>query len=198
MSEHLDMNRRKLLALCGGLAGAAVLADVTNAQSKGGTARAPTAVREAAVPAAGARKFFSADEFRLLDELAEMIIPADAQSGGARAAKVAEFIDARLGESIDTEMRQSWRDDLAEINRLSFGISGRSFVAGSTAERSKVLERVSRNEKNPREPGEIAFGSIKWQVAFVYYKTQIGIHDELKYMGNQILDEFIGIDQTKL
>ena len=136
-------------------------------------------------------------EFSLLDEMAEMIIPADEQSGGARAAKVAEFIDARLGESLDPEVRQSWRDDLEEINRLAYGVAGKSFMAASPAERTKVLERVSRNETNPREPGDIAFGSIKWQVAFVYYKTSIGIHDELKYMGNQILDAFIGIDEAK-
>ena len=120
------------------------------------------------------------------------------QSGGARAAGVAEFIDARIGESRDPEVRQSWRDDLEEINRISFEISGKSFVASSPVERTRILERISRNEASPKEPGEVAFGTIKTQVAFVYYKTKIGIHDELKYLGNAILDEFLGTDPSKL
>ena len=199
MFQDTDMNRRRLLALCGGAVGAVLLpGDALAQQKQAKPAAAKRAASEAsAAPAAAGRKFFTAPEFGLIDELAETIIPADANSGGARAAKVAEFIDARLGESLDTEMRASWRDDLAEIDRLSYGASGKSFVASSPAERTRVLERISRNERNPREPGEHAFGTIKWQVAFVYYKTRIGIHDELKYLGNTILDEFIGVDPAK-
>jgi gluconate 2-dehydrogenase subunit 3-like protein/TAT (twin-arginine translocation) pathway-exported protein len=48
---------------------------------------------------APAPKFFSAAEFALVDELSDMIIPTDAQSGGARAAGVAAFIDARMAEA---------------------------------------------------------------------------------------------------
>ena len=198
MSELTDLNRRKLLALCGGALGAAFATDVALAQQKRGKSGAVAESKLTAVPAGVGRKFFSASEFSLVDELAEAIIPADAQSGGARAAKVAEFIDARIGESLDPEVRQSWRDDLEEINRISFAMAGKSFVAGSAAERTRILARISRNEAKPKEAGEFAFGSIKTQVAFVYYKTKIGIHDDLKYLGNTILDEFLGTDATKL
>ena len=199
MFKDTDMNRRRLLALCRGAVGAALLPGMAGAQQKQAKpAAAKRPASEAVVPAGAGRKFFTAQEFALLDEMAEAIIPADANSGGARAAKVAEFIDARLGESRDTEMRQSWRDDLAEIDSLSTAASGKSFVASTPAERTRLLERVSRNERAPKEPGEHAFGTIKWQVGFVYYKTKIGIHDELKYLGNTILDEFVGTDPAKL
>lgn len=198
MSQLTDLNRRKLLALSGATFGAAFVPDVALAQQKRAKNAAPAAVKEVAVAAGAGRKFFTASEFALLDEMAEAIIPEDPQSGGARAAKVAEFIDARIGESRDLEVRASWRDDLEEINRISFGISGKTFVASTLAERMRVLERISRNEANPKEAGEIAFGTIKLQVAFVYYKTKIGIHDELKYLGNTILDDFLGTDVVKL
>ena len=94
-------------------------------------------------------------------------------------------------------MQQSWRDDLAEINRLALEMFGKSFVAASPNERQRLLERISRNEKAPQSPGEHAFGTIKWQVSFVYYKTKIGIHDELKYQGNTILDAFVGYEPVK-
>ena len=134
MFKDTDMNRRRLLALCRGAVGAALLPGMAGAQQKQAKpAAAKRPASEAVVPAGAGRKFFTAQEFALLDEMAEAIIPADANSGGARAAKVAEFIDARLGESRDTEMRQSWRDDLAEIDSLSAASSGKACHTPSDA-----------------------------------------------------------------
>jgi hypothetical protein len=120
----------------------------------------------AAAPLRG--KFLTPQEIAMLDEIAELIIPADAQSGGARAAGCAIFIDAGLAESRDPVWRQSWKDDLAEINRLSYEMCGKPFLASSAAERERLMDRISRNEGNPREPGEFAFGTIKWWVAEAY------------------------------
>lgn len=146
-------------------------------------------------PAPGAgRKFFTAREFAILDEMAEMIIPADGVSAGARATKVPEFLDQRIGESIDPAWRQSWRDDLAEIDRLSNNMFGRAFVKCSFEQRTRLLEHVSKNEKAPSEAGEYAFGTIKWSVADVYYRTRAGIHDDLRYQGNVPQSDFAGTD----
>ncbi len=145
-----------------------------------------------AVLAAG--KFLSAREMAILDEVAELIIPADAQSGGARAAKCAAFIDAGLAESRDPLWRQSWKDDLAEIDRIAWEMFGKPFLKTAPAERQKLMDRISRNEKKPQEPGDFAFTTIKWWVAEAYYTSQIGIHDDLKYQGNVYIDEFLGTD----
>ncbi len=197
MFRDTDMNRRRLLALGGGVVASALLPNAVAAQKGPKRERPQKPVSELSANAGTGRRFFTAAESALVDEIGEMIVPTDEVSGGARAAKVAEYIDARLGESLDVEMKQSWRDDLAEINRLSSVSYGKPFMSASVAERTRLLERISRNEKNPKEPGEHAFGTIKWQVTFVYYKTKIGIHDDLKYQGNTILDAFIGTDPTK-
>ena len=126
-----------------------------------------------------------------------MIIPADQRSGGARVAKVAEHLDRMIAEDRDPETKQSWRDDLAEIERLSREAYGRGFLEASSEQRVRLMQRISRNEAMPKEPGEFAFGTIKWAVADVYYRTRIGIHDELDYRGNVIQDEFAGIDISK-
>src|SRR2546430_14046130 len=44
-------------------------------------------------------KFLTAAEYALLDELTELIIPADDHSPGARVAAVAAYIDGRLAAS---------------------------------------------------------------------------------------------------
>jgi len=64
---------------------------------------------------------------------------------------------------------------------------GRPFLQTSAAERQKFMERISRNEKNPKENVEISFATIKWWVAEAYYTSKTGIHDELKYPSLQAL-----------
>jgi Gluconate 2-dehydrogenase subunit 3 len=175
-----EVTRRRALAL----AAAASVATLPQHAPLTAYARTPAA----------AGKFFTARELAILDEVAELIIPADAQSGGARAAQCARFIDANLAESIDPLWRQSWKDDLAEIDEVAAALFGRPFLQTSAAERQKLLERISRNEKNPKENVEISFATIKWWVAEAYYTSKIGIHDELKYQGNGFIDEFVGTD----
>ncbi|MET0633671.1 MAG: gluconate 2-dehydrogenase subunit 3 family protein [Tardiphaga sp.] len=176
-----EITRRQALAVTAGAAAAAMA-----------PAAAPAQATKPAALATG--KFLSARELAILDEVAELIIPADAQSGGARAAKCAEYIDARLAESIDPLWRQSWKDDLAEIDEVSIAMFGRPLLDASPAERQKLMERISRNEKSPRENVDHSFVTIKWWVAEAYYTSKIGIHDELKYQGNVDIDEFIGTD----
>ncbi len=196
--DHAGIDRRALIgsaiaAAAAVVAGPPAGAQVQKAVQKSVQKPAPKGVAAGPVPAKG-RAFFTAQEFATLDELAEMIIPADAVSGGARATGVAAHLDQRIGESLDPAWRKSWRDDLAEIDRLSVEMFGRPFVKASLEQRTRLMQRVSGNEANPSEPGEYAFGTIKWSVADAYYRTRIGIHDDLKYKGNVIQDEFSGIE----
>ena len=64
-------------------------------------------------------QFFAPEEFRMVDELSEIIIPADEHSPGARAAKVAAYIDARLGKSLEPEPKQLWRDGLKRVDAFT-------------------------------------------------------------------------------
>lgn len=190
MSCDSTIDRRALIAAS--FASAAALAGSGPAWAQAKKAALKPAP---AGPAPGpGRAFFTAREFAILDEVAEMIIPADDVSEGARATKVAAYLDVRIGESIDPAWRQSWRDDLAEIDRLSNEMFDRPFVKASYEQRTRLLQRISKNEKNPSVPGEYAFGTIKWAVADVYYRTHTGIHDDLKYQGNVLQADYAGTD----
>jgi hypothetical protein len=182
MSSGEAITRRQALVVAAGAATTAALPEGALAQTT------------KAVVASTSGKFLTARELAILDEVAELIIPADAQSAGARAAKCAQYIDARLAESIDPDWRQSWKDDLAEIDEVSVAMFGRPLLQASPADRQRLMERISRNEKTPKENVEHSFVTIKWWVAEAYYTSSIGIHDELKYQGNVYIDEFIGTD----
>jgi hypothetical protein len=51
-------------------------------------------------------QFFSEDESRLLDQLMEMIIPADSHSPGAHSAKTNLFADLMVATSDDSVKKQ--------------------------------------------------------------------------------------------
>jgi hypothetical protein len=125
-----------------------------------------------------------ATEFAMLDELSEMIIPADAHSPGARAAKVATFIDARLAEAWDQKDRTDWRAGLALVDRLSQESHKAPFMKASVDQRLAVLTRMAQNENDPKKPEERFFKELKSRVVYAYYTSEIGIKQEMEYKGN--------------
>ena len=140
--------------------------------------------------------FFTKDEFALVDELTELIIPTDDHSPGARAAQVASYIDFRLSESFEDQPKTMWRDRLKLIEQLSQEMHGKRFLEASQEQRIALLTRISGNEMKPEKPEELFFKELKSSATHAYYSSKIGIHDEMEYKGNTYLKEFVGYDAT--
>ena len=182
----------------------------------------PRGFAEAAgTAAAKAGRFFSAAEMALLDELVELIIPADTHSGGARAAGVAGYIDGRLAEYdpaiplLEAE-RERWKAGLATVDALARATSGKTFLETSPAERTALLERIAQPlteaeipteapegrrppaASKPETEGQRFFVELKSWTARGYYTSKIGIHDEMEYKGNRAIVEFSGVDVATL
>lgn len=141
-----------------------------------------------------AAKFFTAEELALVDELSEIIIPADDHSPGARAAKVAAYIDTRLAEAWDATETTTWREGLKVVEQVSRETSGKAFLQSTPAERLAVVTRMARNEGKPQAPEEAFFRQLKARVVDAYYTSEIGIRREMEYKGNSYLPEFVGFD----
>ncbi len=142
-------------------------------------------------------RFFTPDELKMVDELGELITPTDDHSPGARAAKCAEYIDARLAESPELETKQQWREGLRLVNQLSAEMHKLAFLKSSPEQRIALLTRIGANEADPQKPEEKFFVELKSRVAHAYYTSKIGIHQELEYKGNTYLREFAGVDVSK-
>jgi Gluconate 2-dehydrogenase subunit 3 len=136
--------------------------------------------------------FFTKEELALIDELSEIIIPADEHSPGARAARVAAYLDRRLAQDWEQSVRTVWRDGLAVVERLSREMHGKSFLDSSMPERVAVLTRMAQNEAKPQRPEEMFFAELKSKVVHAYYTSEIGIKQEMEYKGNTYLTEFVG------
>ena len=139
-------------------------------------------------------KFFTAEEFQLADELAEMIIPTDSYSPGARAAGVMPYIDRRLAEALDDEGRMRWRNGLKLIDAYSVKVNGATFLKTTTDQRTALLTELVKHEFDPKTPEEEFFRHLKTETASIYYTSKIGIHQDIHYKGNVMLDEFVGYD----
>lgn len=192
----LKHDRRQWLKASATVLGASLLPLPTVAsaalQAEGAPATPP------AQPAGGesTTHFFTPAQHTLVEELSETIIPADSHSGGAKAAKVADYIEQELRESTDDNRTSTWREGLRLVDLMSQHYHGRSFVDSTPEERIAVLTILSDNDQMTDLPEVRFFRELKHLTVRGYYTSKIGIHDEMEYTGNRLLLEFVGCDDS--
>ncbi len=125
-------------------------------------------------------RFFTKQEIEVLDNLMEMIIPADQHSPGARAAQVSLFADWMVATG-DDATKEHWRKGLQLM---------RDEAAGGSLE--QALAKSAAGEGNPGNDLERFFVRLKKMTVDGYYTSAIGIHRDLRYQGNTYLPAFPG------
>lgn len=181
MADADNVTRRALLK-----AGAAVAA----------TTVASTRLAAFALPPTGPRTL-TRDQYALLDELTEILIPADEHSGGARAAGVAAYIDAMLAEEFDATVKASFLSGLALVDGLARQRHSRAFVALAPADRMAIVAAIAEGEADPKTDEARFFVALKRRTVRGYYTSRLGIHDEMNYKGNTMQEEYSGIDVSQ-
>ena len=129
--------------------------------------------------------------FHTLEVLVEAIIPTDERSPGAKEARVADYIDLLLSES-EPELVLRWMGGLAALDQTATARFGVAFAGLNPAQLDAILTGISKNESDPATPLEEFFVMSKQATIRGYYTSEIGIHRELRYKGNQFLQEFVG------
>jgi Gluconate 2-dehydrogenase subunit 3 len=133
----------------------------------------------------------STAQYASLEALVEAIIPADERSPGAKEARVADYIDLLLSES-EPEVTLQWLGGIDELNDEATTRFSQPFAKLQAAEAESLLTDISRNELKPQTPLETFFVMAKQATIHGYYTSEIGIHKELHYKGNQLLASFVG------
>jgi len=178
--------------------------------------RAPGTGRGAAP--AFAPKFFTAHEYQTVRVLVDAIIPRDDRSGSATDAGVPEFMDfilidePRLAE--ETRRQTAMRGGLAWIDLECQRRFDRTFIACSEAERTAVLDDISKPPTEPADDanpvtsddvptlpalshGRAFFASFRDLTATGFWTTKMGM-DDLQYMGNRVVTEWRGCPDEAL
>jgi gluconate 2-dehydrogenase subunit 3-like protein len=125
-------------------------------------------------------QFFSADEYRKIDVLTELIIPRD-ETPGASEAGVSEFIDfmAAHGE----EQLQPLRPGLQWLDNKAKSVHGRGFLELPPDQQTALLKNISRSDAAGDDArGRKFFLLIRRYTVMGYYTSKVGL-EELDFPG---------------
>jgi Gluconate 2-dehydrogenase subunit 3 len=191
----LRQDRRQWLKTSAGILGGSLLpAPAVSEEALQTEPKAASAATSKVAETESSVHFFTPAQHALVEELSETIIPADDHSGGAKAAKVADYIDQVLREGFDENQKVLWREGLHLIDVMSLHRHGKSFVNVAAGDRISLLTVLSNHLEMTDLPEVRFFIELKRMTVMGYYTSKIGIHDELRYKGNRVLQEYVGCD----
>jgi hypothetical protein len=146
----------------------------------------------AAVYVAGYRpRFLTAQEYRLLGRLCDVIVPADQASPGASEAGVPFYIDSVLFYAKPDE-QQLWRGGLGQVQHSAMRLFGRSFEECRPEQQERVVAEMAAHEGAPQTQPEEFFAVLKSATVSAYWLSDAGMKQYLGYRGDTMLKQFPG------
>jgi gluconate 2-dehydrogenase gamma chain len=138
-------------------------------------------------------KYFSAQQYKLLQALCQAIIPPDADSGGAVEAGAPEFIDLLTSEN--KEYQLTLRGGLMWLNEACSDRYGKSYLDCSPEQQNEILDKIAYRRNTLADPalsqGVAFFSFLRNMTADGFFTSEIGIK-YLGYIGSAFLKEFPG------
>jgi gluconate 2-dehydrogenase gamma chain len=144
--------------------------------------------------------FFSPQQYRMVEHIAEMIIPED-DTPGAKQAGVAEFIDFMVANRVPVSASREFRSTEDAIvmgneaqNRFIAGLDwmnarchsefGRGFMDCTAEQQNSLMEELAYKAKfkPTTESGRAFFQLMREYTVVGYYTTKIGL-ENLGYPG---------------
>jgi hypothetical protein len=143
------------------------------------------------VPAPGKPTFFQPAEFQTVQVLSECIIP-QSDTPGAKEAGVALLIDKAIVAR--PSLGPLYRSGIADLNAISDQSYGKEFISLTEGQQIALLTPISLD-------GGSSLGRFfvlaKEMTIEAYYKTEIGLKQELGWQGNTYLASFPGCDHPE-
>ena len=135
-------------------------------------------------------RFFSAEEFALVERLAELIIPSDG-APGAREAGAAEFVDFMVAH--DRGVQARFRFGLTWLEAHAGRLHGRPFAQLGADRQNEILERLAYKERHRigEEEGQVFFRLIRDYTVMGFFTSRAGM-EYLDMPGLKIYSELPG------
>lgn len=122
---------------------------------------------------------FDPQQFKLVDQLSEIIVPAT-ETPGAHAAGVAAFMERIVADWYHEDERVAFLAGLGDVNIRSKRLFGEPFTDGSSAQQGVVVQQLE--DEAARFPGAATatfWSRFKALTVYGYYTSQPGVVDEL-------------------
>jgi len=126
-------------------------------------------------------RFFQDSEVETVAAVAERILP-ETDTPGARRARVHQYIDFVLSKGEDAG-RDRFREGLLSLDRRSAALMGKPFAELEPARQDEILTGISESA---------FFQEVKRLTVDGYYRSEVGMRQELGFEGNTFLAEFEG------
>lgn len=127
-------------------------------------------------------KGFNADEFKLVQALAELIVP------GASKGNAAEFID--LLASANPDLKAAWTGGMAWMNRWMERSHQTGFLTAKPEQQTALLDIIAFRKNAATHGAGVRFFDVARKMTVdAYYTSAAGIQ-EIGYLGNKGASEF--------
>lgn len=195
MKTSTDVSRRDLFQIIGAApAVAAVVATPAPAQT-----HEHAAAHDTASKGPYQRQTFDDDQWRTVQVLCDLIIPADERSGSATQAGVPEFLDDwiafRTEESGNENLRAQIFGGLMWLDRESNAQFQKDFADASADQQKQILDRIAYPRRASKEdhPWAVFFDEFRSLTVGGFFSSKMGVAD-LPYLGNTAVAEWNGCD----
>lgn len=161
------MNRRELLKMIAAATGTALIGGKSLSAFATGTAGGG----------------LEADAIRLLDEVAETLLPRT-DTPGAKDAEVGEFMNVFVRDCYTAEEQALFRDGLERIEARSREAYDAGFLALDEARRGELVAELDREARAQVAAGDEPhyFTLIKQLTLFGFFTSEVGATQVLRYV----------------
>lgn len=127
--------------------------------------------------------FFTPAEYRLVQVLADLVIPRDARSGSATDAGVPPFMDFIV--SAYPSMQKPMREGIRWMNDAATRRFGKPFLDTTATQRRELLDAIAYPKRAAAadQAGVEFFNRFRDLTASGFWSSRIGVAD-LQYQGN--------------
>ena len=173
------MNRREALAAVSALLGGSIVGSQSFLAGR--------ALPDTSQPGAF-EGLLGAGEMRLLDEIGETILPTTADSPGAKAAKIGEFMNLIVTDCYSPEDQLVFQVGLQKVKSKVAEQFGRSFMKLEPEQRHAFLltleaeTEVYHSFRGPDDPETHYYRMIKELTLWGYFTSEIGATQALMYI----------------
>lgn len=129
----------------------------------------------------GAPLFFTAEEWALLEQIAETILPTTPDSPGAKAAGIGSFMDRYVADCLTAEAQQQLRNGLVLLDEQCSAEHQAPFLQLSPDQQHEVLFALDVAADDPANAPRY-YTLIKGLTLLGYFTSEAGATQALRYV----------------
>ena len=179
-----EISRREALSQLAAAFAAAAVIEPLAAET------AHAALQQATAAAGGiyTPKALSADQFRTLSSVTDLIIPIDSGKPGAVQAGVPAWIDMLL--TVNEELKDTYVKGISWLDSTMQARHGMGFASAALSQQTALLDTIAfkKNRTAELDPGVDFFILLRRMTVDGFYTSEIGMRDI--YPGNTARAEF--------